>query len=847
MKQPKRVRTGSAIGVQPRPVGRGLVSLLVILVGGVLSVTMFVTVRERLERQALDKAAGIAERYLGTVQEGLAGTVEALRSIGSFYAASREVERDEFKEFTAPILIRQPHIFALSWLARVPRAERATFEELTAKDGFDKFQIVERFEGDTLVNASQRPEYVPVTFVEPAGPAQSVIGLDMMTLPDRWSAIQRARDIGEPASTDLLQSVSVAGDYSLTIYLPIYRNGLPHNTLEERRANLQGFAAATLRIPRLVSAAFAKGGAPETAIVIEPPWSDLSERRLYQYPADTWTASPVESRGPGYEHITRDASGRLVVTDTWNIAGRTWSLHYIFARAAGSHAIDWAAWAVLFGGLLFTGLLAAYLFTILGRHEEVERLIAVRTQEWVEANRQLEQQMAQRVRLERERELQHSEMERTYQELAAKQEELQGLLRELQESKAALEAHNQEMARREQVMQSLLEDLNTAKERIAQQAGTLHDANERLKELAVLKDEFVAKVSHELRTPLTSVKEGLSLMLDGALGATTADQQDFIKTMDGDVDRLTELISNMLDISKIEAGRMRLFRSRMELPKLIESVRRSYQALLGKREVLVQAPAGLPPVFGDPHRLTQVFTNLLSNAIRFTHEDDGRITFRLTQNNGMIAIAVQDNGPGIAPDDMHRLFKKFSQIGQPLSGGHRGTGLGLVVCKELAELHGGRIEVASTLGKGTTFTVSIPAYTERFALDESFREQLQLASQLEGQAGGVTLVAVDAAALVKGAKSAEAHAEALEKVGADVRQHLHRGDVVLTLGPSWIVTLSATDLKNAKAIVKRLRERLEERAHLRFGAAVAPLHGDSAPALFSHATTHLDQDVEELG
>src|SRR6185295_14794000 len=119
-------------------------------------------------------------------------------------------------------------------------------------------------------------------------------------------------------------------------------------------------------------------------------------------------------------------------------------------------------------------------------------------------------------------------------------------------------------------------------EKIEHQAGQLQSANTKLKDAAALKDEFVAKVSHELRTPLTSIKEGMSLLMDKALGPVTPDQGEFLHVMDQDIDRLTELINNMLDISKIEAGRMRLLRVRVDAPRLIESLVKTYQPILGR-------------------------------------------------------------------------------------------------------------------------------------------------------------------------------------------------------------------------------------------------------------------------
>lgn len=808
-----------------------VVGSLTVAVGVALSLTAFLTVREQLHQIKLRHFQEAAKASATAIRQSLAGKFEALRSIRAFYAASREVERDEFTEFVTPILADYPDVFAFVWIPRVAASDRAAFEEAAKAAGLSQSRIVERFDGAVLADAAGRPEYFPVSFVEPRAAGQTAFGFDLATLPDRWTAMQRARDAAEAASTDLLELIGLPGEYGVIVFLPIYRNGLPRDTLEQRRANLQGFAAVILKVREAIQAPLAPMELAGISVSVEPPWSDPGKRLIYAYPSDAWIATDWQSAQPSM----------APVGETFSLAGRVWLVRCLPTNALPSNGREWQAWAVLIAGLLFTTLFVAYLLAILGRSEQVERLIAVRTTEWAEANRQLEQQMAQRLRLEQERELQHATLQRTNEELEGQQEAMQKVLDELQSSKTELEAHNQEFARREQVMQSLLEDLNAAKDRIEQQAGTLHAANEKLKELAGLKDEFVAKVSHELRTPLTSVKEGISLMLDGALGQTTADQQDFLQTMDGDIDRLTELINNMLDISKIEAGRMRLFRNRVEVPKLVESVLKSYQSLLGKRAIHVDAAPGLAPVFGDANRLTQVLTNLLSNAIKFTKED-GAITFRLQPRNGLVAVGVEDNGPGMAPDDLAKLFQKFSQVGQPSGGGHRGTGLGLVVCKELTELHGGRIDVASQVGKGTTFTMSLPVYTDQFALAESFCEQLQVASSQDGPAA-VSLVAVDVRPLLDAAESPAAPADALERAAAEVRQHLHRGDAVLPIEPAWVVALSATDARGAQAIVKRLREKLGEGQRLRFGAAVSPAHGQEGPALFAHATTHLDEEM----
>jgi len=400
---------------------------------------------------------------------------------------------------------------------------------------------------------------------------------------------------------------------------------------------------------------------------------------------------------------------------------------------------------------------------------------------------------------------------------------------------AELRKANKELTLREELMRSLVEALEHSKHELEGQSHLLQITNTRLEELAALKDEVVAKVSHELRTPLTSIKEGLNLMLENVLGETTADQQDFLKTMDSDVDRLTELINNMLDLSKIEAGRMRLVRKRVKAKELIDSVLRSYKPLLGPRTIRVECPEA-SCVFVDRNRILQVLTNLVSNVLKVTPEEGGAITFSVGEQDGRIAFGITDNGPGIAAEDLSKLFQKFSQVGGSRT---RGTGLGLVVCKELAELHGGRMDVTSEVGRGSTFTLSLPAYTDAFALQASFEELTDLIPASEGQT--VCCLAIQADALLNHGAMREERWSVLERMMEEIRRNLHRGDIVLVREPSWIVVLALAHAHDAPSIVNRLRQSALKDLPLPVGIALYPEGGDEAMRLFEYAASHVDQ------
>ena len=398
-----------------------------------------------------------------------------------------------------------------------------------------------------------------------------------------------------------------------------------------------------------------------------------------------------------------------------------------------------------------------------------------------------------------------------------------------------LQQSNNELARRQRIMASLLEDLQSAKEKLQRQQTDLQVANEQLKKLNQLKDEFVANVNHELRTPLTVIKEGVSLLLDEVLGSINAEQRDFLLTMDQSIDRLKLLINDILDLSKIEAGRFPLFRRRVALKSLVETTMTSYRPITGHRKLSIQI-ASLPDVFVDPNRILQVLGNLFSNAVKFTKED-GAITLSAWEEGGKIIMSVQDDGTGIAKEDLAKLFQKFSQVGNP-SAMRKGTGLGLVLCKELVELHKGSISIASEPGKGSTFSFSLPVYAPALALEETFNELIDAIKSGSRKEAG--LIAVDCSPLLNAKAKTENPAAGLQETSDFVRTQIHQTDAVLPLEPQWVVVLAAVDRHGIQAIICRLEKAFKDRGTaLDLGSAWYPADASNVHDLLTQAVSSL--------
>jgi signal transduction histidine kinase len=235
-----------------------------------------------------------------------------------------------------------------------------------------------------------------------------------------------------------------------------------------------------------------------------------------------------------------------------------------------------------------------------------------------------------------------------------------------------------------------------------------------------MKNEFVSTVSHELRTPLTSIKGALQLLLDEVGPQGDPDHQTLMNVALTNTDRLIRIINDILDISKIEAGKLTLQPRICDVGELVKQFVQSVEqiARASSVELSTFVPPVLPQVNVDPDRTIQAIVNLLSNALKYAPEGSVvqlRTTYEL---DGRISLAVIDRGKGIPREKLGKLFQKFQQIDGSDSRRFPGTGLGLAITKALVEQQGGSITVASEIDVGTTFTIYLPAIrTELLALD----------------------------------------------------------------------------------------------------------------------------------
>lgn len=291
----------------------------------------------------------------------------------------------------------------------------------------------------------------------------------------------------------------------------------------------------------------------------------------------------------------------------------------------------------------------------------------------------------------------------SYTALKDKDNELQAFLIVAQDNRLTKRL-NEEIARREKV------------------ETDLRDANKRLEDLDKLKSDFLSSISHELRTPLTSIlgfsvisKKKLNNIILPAVSTEDTKLSRALSTLVENTDiviseskKLAEIINDLLDIAQIQAGKIDWKMVLISVTEIIDSALTKTKLLFEQKglQLITEVSGELPKITGDKDRLTQVVTNLLSNAEKFTAE--GSVTIKAVKSSNNIVVSITDTGVGIPQDDCPRIFDEFNQLGDTLTCKPPGLGLGLAICKQIVELHGGAVWVESEIGKGSTFYFSLP-------------------------------------------------------------------------------------------------------------------------------------------
>ncbi|MCK4532984.1 HAMP domain-containing histidine kinase [bacterium] len=232
-----------------------------------------------------------------------------------------------------------------------------------------------------------------------------------------------------------------------------------------------------------------------------------------------------------------------------------------------------------------------------------------------------------------------------------------------------------------------------------------------LKELDQMKQDFVSSVTHELRSPLTSIMMYIDLFFKGATGELTEKQRNFLNIMKNSSKRLNSFINDLLDIAKIERGKMELIKEPLNMTTILQETIQLFNIQADEKNIKIYSKIqeNIPVISADQNKIRQILNNLLSNAIKFTPEK-GIISIEIQNISEYLQVSISDNGMGVPPEDLEKIFDKFKQVRGVKNKikGHKGTGLGLATVKAIVQLHRGEIWVESILGKGSTFYFTLP-------------------------------------------------------------------------------------------------------------------------------------------
>ena len=716
-----------------------LTTLLVLVVGIVLTLTSWMIVRNELRRSESARFGRLRERVA-------AGTVDRFRNVEqALYAGRALVERHaEVSHADWADFVRQMgHFFdrqvvGLGFIERVDRAALGELEARIRADGFPGFAVQR---DGTL------PQAYVVTHLEPREANEAALGLDISAGNTRRTAAERAMQTGQAVISGRIQLV--AGETNVTgslLFLPVYRGGLVPPTEAERSAALRGWVYASIRAD-LLMAGVADAAQGLIDLEVFDGTAATADTRIYD----------SDSSGAMMDPNWPIAGDMLAAETVLSLYDRTWTLRMRTLPAFASAGTRQLPLLLLGSGLVGTLFGTGFCWVLVNsraralrladrmtsdlRHAETQAarlalvarhantsVLLTNTQwriEWVnESFTRLFGYSADEVIGRPPEELLHGP--------ATSLETMATLSRELKAGRS----FRGEILNYTKAGDARWIELDVQPLRDADGAGTGYmalqiDITERRQQSEELrrameaatradqaKGQFLAMMSHEIRTPMNGVIGMTSLLADSPLNR---DQRDYVETIRQSGDALLTIINEILDFSKIESGKLELEQESFELRDCLESALDLLAPKSAEKhlDLLYEIDERVPHVVrSDPARLRQILVNLISNAVKFTlrgevvlgvrsaARPDGRVELRFT---------VRDTGIGIAPEAMPRLFQSFSQLEASTARRFGGTGLGLAISKRLAELLGGSMWVESVLGQGSTFhfTIVTDEVTER--------------------------------------------------------------------------------------------------------------------------------------
>ncbi len=698
---------------------------------------------------------------LDVLRSRMLGLMEVLYSIQSLHALllsrGREMKLEDFREFARDPVARHAGLLALTWNPRVKEADRVALES-SMSTVLGRDWTIKELDGESQLRiASQRDSYVPVLFVQPMDRNEAVLGFDLASEQRRRLALEHARDTGDPFTTPPVRLVQEPEDQlGCLVVLPLYAG--PVKTVAQRRAKLTGFASAAFRIGDMVDSVVLPDGAGEeddrleVAVFDKSPEANLIYRRStpdwrddapdmavewLEFAGARWrvrvqakdrSETSEEAAEPNASQSHSSRYRDIVENALVGIFQTTTDGRYLSANPAMARIYGYASPEELMQELSDIG---TQLYVDKARREEFRQL--VRQHDTISG---FESQVRRRDGVI----IWISEKARAVRDTTGRLLHYEGIVEDVTEiryARASLERANEDLRARDEEKSHLLSQTNAAlmveiEERKRAEKASI-SANE-------AKSAFLSHMSHEIRTPLNAVI-GYAQILQRDASLDTA-QRQAVEALAAGSDHLLALVDRVLDLSKIEAGRMEVRPSAFDLQEMVGLMKSMFRNRCQQKRLDFVAhcdePGGL--VEGDEILLRQVLINLLSNAVKFT--DLGMVSLTVRKVDDVAwNFEVADSGMGIEPDVQERIFEPYQQAAAGRL--HGGTGLGLTIIKRQIELMGGKLELDSAPGRGSRFFFTLPLIADLLPDNDhrSALSQMTSVTLLPGQR--VTALVVD--------------------------------------------------------------------------------------------------------
>ncbi|MBF0279738.1 MAG: CHASE domain-containing protein [SAR324 cluster bacterium] len=746
-----------------RSTPRKILLLLLILGVSVLStLLLFLMVKQweqtrfefEFERQARSQATRIKERFIEYES--------VIQFVGNFLDNTVGTTRKDFRGFVENIFERYPSMQAISWNLKIKHQQRRLFEEIIRKDGFSDFQFKERNAEGKLIRAADRPDYVIVYFIEPIEGNKAALGFDIASSPARLKTIQSATKSGNVTITEKITLVQEQEKQpGALILFPLYKQGVLLNTMEDREKFLEGFSVGVLRIGQVMQDAVSSEVLESMNFFLFDETADPGQQFLYQLSAGKSASSASD---PDRNLIESKFHYPL----SFEVGGRQWKLMLTPSSSFVDSRQSIQSWIVLVVGLLVSILIALYFEKNFKHTLKLEKEIFEREQaekELQEYKRQLEDEVKSRTYELDERVKQLNCLYSIYHLVDTKDISFGEILRgtvniippscqfpEITCARVVLEGEEYQTDSFQKTKWGLSSEILVFGEQrgtlevyylekkpnmdagtfiqeeqilinaVADQLGHIaesYQTNRDLKQAKLAaesaskaKSEFLANMSHEIRTPMNAVI-GFSELLWPLV--SDKKQRSYLDSIQTAGKSLLNLINDILDLSKIEAGKFDLQFEPTDLSMILNEIQQIFgNRISGKNlEFLIEVDESLPSsLVLDETRLRQVLVNLVGNAIKFTEEGTihlSVITETKSENESKVdlLISVKDTGIGIPKEHLELIFESFRQQDGQSSRKYGGTGLGLSISLKLLEMMNGHISAESEPGQGSTFFVKL--------------------------------------------------------------------------------------------------------------------------------------------